>query len=597
MTTFGKLLLAAAVTVLAAGDAGASKIELRKRTVHPPEMSPVTVIEVMHAGSRYWIPQPRRWEWRADADTGVITLASENKQSTLVVRFTDEDASAVLASSDKLREAAAPQLGNPVLLEESAVYSDGGEAKTVVFGYGLDMRCRISVIRLGTGYVTFALHTPLSQASLGQRVLTGFVATFRSISDAELVERQAQEQRYKRLQPLNPPPPTKLEGLEAFDLSPQVPVIPPPAVPPTWFEVQRDRICLFLSIGLLAMLTHSVIQRHKREAEIRALSGGYLSDGTEVANFKMPDWFAPPPPPPTPAPEEEVPVLAETSSREEAPLPDPVTEFLFEYAPESLASIRSTLKDLAGVEEQSSRQKVLLELLHDHVTGLSKQANRWELRPVWQLSSALELLIKRISDKPKDATASALRTITAACDLLHELCVPGIRPGLAMEPPPRILAVDDEILCLRALAFALQKANIAPDVAQDGKRAVELAVQKPYDVIFLDINMPEMDGLAACTNIRQSSMNEDTPIVFVTGLSDFSMRARTIAIGGTDFMAKPFLVFELTVKAMTLLMRKRLDIAKGRRPAPVLPPNGNTTPSIVPLVQEKPEPEPSAIAV
>ncbi|HMJ89292.1 MAG TPA: response regulator, partial [Candidatus Acidoferrum sp.] len=567
-------------------DASASKIALHTRTERPPEMAPITVLEIIHESARYWVRLPRQWEHQADAEAGTVTLSSADTHTAVLLRFYSGDAGDAHTSAEALRQTAAPHLKGLKLMEEFSFRTHESEGTGMLFSYEPDMRCRIGLVPLVRGYVTLAFCSPASAAANGERVLTGMLSTFRSIGDEEAAERHAEERRLIRLQPIQRPAPNVIQGMKPVEPPPLPPVYEPPP-PPTWMEQHREGFYLFVGFALLAALTHSVLSRHRREAEIRALSGGYLSDGTEVAKFLMPDWFAPlPAPKPILVPTDAVPVMAETSSRETAPLPDPVTEFLFEYAPEALASIRATLKELVGTDEPQARKDVLLKL-HTLILGLSTEANCWELRPVWQLSSALDLLVKRIADKPKDATPSAIRTISTACDLLHELCVPGIRPNLIIEPPPRILAVDDEPLCLRALAFALQKANLAPDVAQDGKRAVELATQKPYDVIFMDIQMPEMDGLAACTNIQQTPLNSDTPIVFVTVLSDFAMRARTIAIGGTDFMAKPFLVFEMSLKAITLLMRKRLDVAKKNR-APLSAPTPVATTAKVPALVASP---------
>jgi CheY-like chemotaxis protein len=339
--------------------------------------------------------------------------------------------------------------------------------------------------------------------------------------------------------------------------------------PPSWLKTRRDQVFLGLAGSLLVLLSAITLVRHQREAEIRKLSGGYLSDGTEVAKFKMPDWFAPAPEIKPedlkPRAESETAAVDDQAAATAARLAEAVAQF-YKDTPDALTCIRAVLKELAGTEEPVARQQVLLQL-HVLVHDVAKRANCWELRPAWQLSSALELLIKRIADNPKDVTPSALRTVSTGIDLLHELCVPGVRSNLVIEPPVRVLAIDDEKLCLRAISYALDKARIPVDVATYGAQGLMLATEKPYDAIFLDIEMPDMDGLATCANIRRTQLNADTPIVFVTIHNDFSMRARTIAIGGSDFMAKPFLVFELTVKAMTLLMRKRLDVAKPNRVA------------------------------
>src|SRR6185503_18255293 len=135
------------------------------------------------------------------------------------------------------------------------------------------------------------------------------------------------------------------------------------------------------------------------------------------------------------------------------------------------------------------------------------------------------------------------------------------RPDLIIQPPISVLAVDDDPLCLRAVVFALQKAEMTPDIAADGEKAVALAAEKSYDVIFMDIQMPGIDGLTAAGKIREIEKNQTTPVVFVTVQSDFHTRAKSSLMGGTDLLAKPYLMFEITLKALMLAMRKRLQLA------------------------------------
>ena len=181
------------------------------------------------------------------------------------------------------------------------------------------------------------------------------------------------------------------------------------------------------------------------------------------------------------------------------------------------------------------------------------------------MSSALELLLKGVADKPKDATASVLRTIAAAVDVLHDVCVTGVRPNLLIDPPIKILAVDDDALCRRALEFALEKASLKPDVADNGEKAVRLAEANAYDIVFMDIQMPGIDGFTACRQIHATRQNAEVPVVFVTVQSDFNTRAQSRITGGADLMAKPFMLFELTVRTMTVVMSARLKAATSNR--------------------------------
>ncbi len=336
-------------------------------------------------------------------------------------------------------------------------------------------------------------------------------------------------------------------------------ILGPP--PPPRFKLNSEYLRFgWIFLLMTVLFTHN-LARHRREAEIRALAGRYLSDGTEAALFEMPAFFES---------SGENPgrdsVLADDQSEAQDQVvkaEDPLAWF-FAAVPEWLAEIRQLLPELGKTGEEAERQQTFLKL-HDLVCALKTRANCWTLRPVWQLTSALELLLKRLADKYKEVTPSTIRTVASAVDLLAKLCAPGVRPDLIIHPPISVLAVDDDALCRRAVLFALQKAEMTPDVAENGELAVTMAAEKYYDVIFMDINMPGIDGLEACAQIRAGEKNRTTPVVFVTQQSDFQTRAKSTLVGGTDLMAKPFLMFEITVKALAFSMRKRLELAESLR--------------------------------
>jgi len=87
-------------------------------------------------------------------------------------------------------------------------------------------------------------------------------------------------------------------------------------------------------------------------------------------------------------------------------------------------------------------------------------------------------------------------------------------------------------------------------------------LQKKFDLIFLDVDMPNMSGFELCTKIRTLPQYAKTPVVFVTGLNDLENRANSTMSGGNDFIAKPFLFIELTVKALVHVFRGRLNAVK-----------------------------------
>jgi DNA-binding response OmpR family regulator len=135
----------------------------------------------------------------------------------------------------------------------------------------------------------------------------------------------------------------------------------------------------------------------------------------------------------------------------------------------------------------------------------------------------------------------------------------GLAPGA---DPAKILVVDDEPISLRAVSFALEKARLKPVTVQDPLVALTMCGETKYDLIFLDVDMPNMTGFELCSKIRTEQTNKSTPVVFVTGLTTFESRANSTISGGNDFIAKPFLFIELAVKALIHLLRTRLEPVK-----------------------------------
>jgi len=122
-----------------------------------------------------------------------------------------------------------------------------------------------------------------------------------------------------------------------------------------------------------------------------------------------------------------------------------------------------------------------------------------------------------------------------------------------------ILVVEDSLMLRKVACFPLEKAGYKVVEANNGIEAIEAMSKEAIDLIITDLNMPGMDGFEACTGIRRTALNRATPVVFVTGQNDFKTRARMGASGGSDFVAKPFLTSEITLKALTFALRGRLD--------------------------------------
>ena len=251
-----------------------------------------------------------------------------------------------------------------------------------------------------------------------------------------------------------------------------------------------------------------------------------------------------------------VPAVTETA----APEKDKAVDF-HALAVTLLASQRLLLQDIVR-ESGLARQKLLSDL-RASMYLLADAADFPDALPVWQVATALEGLLKQLTDKMGNVTSSALRTVVGGVELLDDLCATGLQPQLLTDRELKFLVVDDEMISRHALSFALGKAFTKPDVVENAETALARIGEQAYDVIFLDVQMPGMDGFELCVKIHESILNRNTPVVFVTGRDDFNARARSTISGGNDLIAKPFLTFEVTIKALTLALRGRLH---GRAP-------------------------------
>ena len=151
------------------------------------------------------------------------------------------------------------------------------------------------------------------------------------------------------------------------------------------------------------------------------------------------------------------------------------------------------VQELGRAPEEPVRQKLLRDLARE--TGAFKGAARLPgLLPAWQMAAALEALVLQLIDKPGHNTPSTLQTVAEAVDVIRALSRPGIRADLTEDPPIRVLAVDDDPISRHAVSFALKKTLNVPDLANNGQGGLELALENAYDAIFLDVQMPGMDG-------------------------------------------------------------------------------------------------------
>ena len=106
----------------------------------------------------------------------------------------------------------------------------------------------------------------------------------------------------------------------------------------------------------------------------------------------------------------------------------------------------------------------------------------------------------------------------------------------------RILVVDDEKTLVKGMKFNLENEGYEVECAYDGAAALELAREGRFDLIILDVMMPEMDGLEACMKIREFS---NVPIIMLTAKSEDADKLMGFECGADDYLTKPFEMKEL----------------------------------------------------
>ena len=116
----------------------------------------------------------------------------------------------------------------------------------------------------------------------------------------------------------------------------------------------------------------------------------------------------------------------------------------------------------------------------------------------------------------------------------------------------RILVVDDEKTLVKGMKFNLENEGYEVECAYDGAAALELAREGRFDLIILDVMMPEMDGLEACMKIREFS---NVPIIMLTAKSEDADKLMGFECGADDYLTKPFNILELKARIKAILRR------------------------------------------
>jgi two-component system copper resistance phosphate regulon response regulator CusR len=116
----------------------------------------------------------------------------------------------------------------------------------------------------------------------------------------------------------------------------------------------------------------------------------------------------------------------------------------------------------------------------------------------------------------------------------------------------KILVIEDEPKAGDYLVKGLQESGYVADLARNGVDGLALALEHDYDLIVLDVMLPQMDGWTVLARLRQ---RKQTPVLFLTARDEVPDRVKGLELGADDYLVKPFAFAELLARVRTLLRR------------------------------------------
>lgn len=119
----------------------------------------------------------------------------------------------------------------------------------------------------------------------------------------------------------------------------------------------------------------------------------------------------------------------------------------------------------------------------------------------------------------------------------------------------RILIVEDEVKLGNAIKRALETQKYAVDIAHTGTDGLDMAIGEDYDLILLDVMLPEMDGIEVCRKIREEGKH--TPILMLTAKGQVADKVLGLDVGADDYVIKPFSFEELFARIRALIRRPK----------------------------------------
>lgn len=164
----------------------------------------------------------------------------------------------------------------------------------------------------------------------------------------------------------------------------------------------------------------------------------------------------------------------------------------------------------------------------------------WPLDAAALLATLDNYILRYLDYRPALETAPSIHRPAAS---QHPSAATGIGvhepPAVYGKTPARVLIADDSLAVRRQMKIEFDNINIGLECVADGDAAVAAAARQAFDLIFLDVVMPGLDGYAACRLIKRSSFNRLTPIIMLTSRSSRFDQLKGVLAGCDTYLTKP----------------------------------------------------------
>jgi putative two-component system response regulator len=120
----------------------------------------------------------------------------------------------------------------------------------------------------------------------------------------------------------------------------------------------------------------------------------------------------------------------------------------------------------------------------------------------------------------------------------------------------KILIVEDDMPVAMMMLYLLTRADCETKVATTGKKAMQMAEADNFDLITLDVDLPDGNGFNLCSRLKEHPRLCDTPVVFVSGRSCLEDQQHGLDVGAADYITKPFNALDFASQILSHIIRK-----------------------------------------